>query len=127
MSDIESGSGAEASRPGQEAPARRKNPDAWWEDRSLPEKIVMGIGLGILGLGLLALFGWAVMALWNWLMPEIFGLKPVGYWQAWGLLALSTILFKGMGSGEGGGRGDRKRKRELRRHMRGDAAADCGE
>ena len=67
--------------------------ETWWEDRSLPQKILLGIGFGILGVGLLALFGWVVMLLWNWLMPELFGLKRLGYWQAWGLLALCTILF----------------------------------
>lgn len=32
--------------------------------------------------------------LWNWLMPEIFGLKAIMFWQAWGLVFLSGILFK---------------------------------
>lgn len=90
---------------------------AWWDDRSLPEKIMLGIGFGILGIGLLFLFGFVVMLLWNWLMPEIFGLKRLGYWQAWGLLALSSILFKGMGSSKGGDHSDRKRRRHLRRYM----------
>ena len=92
--------------------------DAWWEDRSLPEKIALGIGFGILGLGLIALCGWVLMLLWNWLMPEIFGLGTLNYWQAWGLLALSTILFKGFGSGANGGKSDRKRKKHLRRYIR---------
>ena len=43
----------------------------------------------------LALMVWAVYALWNWLMPEIFGVKEIGYWQALGLMALSWILFRG--------------------------------
>jgi hypothetical protein len=90
----------------------------WWEERSLAQKILLGIGFGILGVGLLALFGWLVMLLWNWLMPELFGLKRLGYWQAWGLLALCTILFKGFGSGRGDNRSDRKRKRHLRRYLR---------
>jgi hypothetical protein len=94
------------------------NMDAWWEDRSLPEKIILGIGFGILAIGLIALCGWVVMLLWNWLMPEIFGLKTLNYWQAWGLLALSTILFKGFGSGGSGGKSDRRRKKHLRRYIR---------
>ena len=100
--------------------------EAWWEDRSLGEKIGLGIGVGILGLGLVFLFGWVVMLLWNWLMPELFGLKRLNYWQAWGLLALCSILFKGFGSGSGsgGGKSDRKRKRELRRRMQRERAAD---
>ncbi|OHD74477.1 MAG: hypothetical protein A2177_12815 [Spirochaetes bacterium RBG_13_68_11] len=84
----------------------------------MPEKIILGIGFGILAIGLIALCGWVVMLLWNWLMPEIFGLKTLNYWQAWGLLALSTILFKGFGSGGGGGKSDRKRKKHLRRYIR---------
>jgi hypothetical protein len=100
-----------------------KNPNAWWDDRGLPAKILIVIGFVVLGMGLLFLFGYVVMLLWNWLMPEIFGLKSVSYWQAWGLLALSTILFKGMGSGGGsGGKSDRKRKRELRRYLQEDPA-----
>ena len=95
----------------------------WWEERSLAQKIVMGIGFGILGIGLAFLFGWVVMLLWNWLMPDIFGLKRLTYWQAWGLLVLSHILFKSFGSGHGGGHSDRKRRRHLRRYMHEEQAA----
>jgi hypothetical protein len=93
--------------------------ELWWEERTLPEKVVLGIGFGILGIGLLAVFGWVVMLLWNWLMPEIFGLKTVSYWQAWGLLILSCILFKGidLGSDQSSRRTEKRRKRELRRYM----------
>ena len=38
-------------------------------------------------------FGFVVMWLWNWLMPVIFGLHAITYWQALGLLVLSKILF----------------------------------
>jgi hypothetical protein len=38
-------------------------------------------------------FGFVVMWLWNWLMPAIFGLHLISYWQALGLLVLSKILF----------------------------------
>jgi hypothetical protein len=96
------------------------NMGEWWEERSLAQKILLGIGFGILGIGLLALCGWVVMLLWNWLMPELFGLKRLGYWQAWGLLALCTILFKGLGSGGSSGRSDRKRRKHLRRYLRED-------
>lgn len=34
-----------------------------------------------------------LMWLWNWLMPDIFGLTTIGYWQSLGLMLLSTILF----------------------------------
>lgn len=117
-------SGRDAPGEPSRRPGRKKKPgfdmDLWWEDRSLPQKILWGIGFGILGIALLALLGWVVMALWNWLMPEIFGLKRLGYWQAWGLLVLSWILFKGLrfGPEDSGRRSDRKRRRHLRRYLR---------
>ncbi len=40
------------------------------------------------------LMGLPLMWLWNWLMPELFGLKTIGFWQAVGLNFLSSILFK---------------------------------
>ena len=46
----------------------------------------------IIGIG-----GGLVMALWNWLMPSLFGLPSVTFWQAFGLLALCRILFGGPG------------------------------
>lgn len=94
----------------------------WWEDRNRPQKILCGIVFGIVGIGFVFLCGLVVMLLWNWLMPDIFGLKRLTYWQAWGMLILCTILFKGFGSGNSGGRRDRKRRRQLRRYMREDQA-----
>lgn len=38
-------------------------------------------------------FGSAVLYLWNWLMPELFGLHSISFGQALGLLALSWMLF----------------------------------
>jgi len=48
--------------------------------------------LAILGL---AVFGFVVMYLWNWLVPDLFGGHTIGYWQAWGIIILSKILFGG--------------------------------
>jgi hypothetical protein len=44
---------------------------------------------------LAVLVGLVVKALWNALMPGIFGLPEVGYWQAVGLLVLGHLLFGG--------------------------------
>jgi|GEM_PF-873162 len=103
---------------------KRKNPgadhDSWWEERRLGMKFFLGFLMAIGFIGLIFLFGWVVMLLWNWLMPEIFGLQQVTYWQAWGLLVLSSILFKSFpsgGSNESGKRGDRRRRRELKKMM----------
>ncbi|MHC4591684.1 MAG: hypothetical protein ACYS8L_03195 [Planctomycetota bacterium] len=50
--------------------------------------------LGIVAITCIAfVLGLVVMALWNWIMPEVFGLPRITYWQAWGLLLLGHILF----------------------------------
>lgn len=50
-------------------------------------------------LAFVAVFGSCVMLLWNWLMPELFGLSAISFWQAAGLLLLCKILFGGLGHG----------------------------
>jgi hypothetical protein len=45
----------------------------------------------------IAIGGAIVLQLWNWLLPSIFGWRPITFWQAVGLLALSRILFGGVG------------------------------
>ena len=42
----------------------------------------------------IVLLGYPLMMLWNWLMPVIFGLPEITFWQAIGLNLLSTVLFK---------------------------------
>lgn len=37
----------------------------------------------------------AVMLLWNWLLPPMFGWKEVSYLQAGGMLILGRLLFGG--------------------------------
>ena len=50
---------------------------------------------------IVALMGFAVMTLWNWLIPDIFHGPMVTYGQAIGLLLLSHILVRGW-HGHGG-------------------------
>lgn len=47
-------------------------------------------------------FGIVVKALWNWLMPELFGLKTITYWQAFGLVILGHLLVGSSGGSHGG-------------------------
>jgi hypothetical protein len=61
--------------------------------------ILFGLGALIFAAAAALFFGWILMLLWNWLMPEIFGLGTIGYFQAWGLILLSHLLFKGIGHG----------------------------
>lgn len=42
-------------------------------------------------------FGIVVKLLWNWLMPAIFGLGEISYWQAFGLVILAKLLFGAFG------------------------------
>ena len=88
-------------------------------------KLAMMVPIGI---GAVAIFtfvgGQLVMQLWNWLMPAIFGLPSLTFWQAVGLLALSRILFGGMGlGGRGNGKSEDEftpeQKARFRRKMRG--------
>lgn len=60
---------------------------------------------------LVALFGYVVMWLWNALVPEIFGLTTISYWQAVGLLVLFKLLFGGFGGGGSKKRSSGKRKK----------------
>jgi hypothetical protein len=41
----------------------------------------------------IAVFGFVVMWLWNWLVPPVIGWKAIDYWQALGLFVLAKILF----------------------------------
>jgi len=49
-----------------------------------------------------AVVGGVVMALWNALLPALFGWPAIGFWQALGLLLLSKILLGGFRGGRGG-------------------------
>jgi hypothetical protein len=40
-----------------------------------------------------AILGLPLMLLWNWLMPTLFGLPLITFWQAIGINFLSSILF----------------------------------
>lgn len=55
--------------------------------------IVRGFGFFLLGIIFVAAFGEIVLHLWNWLMPSVFGLHPITFWQALGIMCLSWILF----------------------------------
>lgn len=48
------------------------------------------IGLVVL---IVLLTAYPVMLLWNWLMPMIFGLPTIGFWQSLGLITLFRLLI----------------------------------
>jgi len=62
-------------------------------------KVLRIIGLAVAGVGFAVLFaflfGLVVKVLWNWLMPSLFGLGTIGFWQAFGIVLLAKLLFGG--------------------------------
>jgi hypothetical protein len=86
-----------------------------WHEMSPGIKILIIFGGIIVIAGFIVLFGFVFMWLWNWIMPNIFGLPAVSYWEGWGILILAYILFH---SKHGSGWvGERHRKHKLRRKM----------
>ena len=69
----------------------------FWIKRAIFIPIAIAAGVFI--------FGSAVMLLWNNLLPALFGISTITFWQAIGLLILSKILFGGFGGGHGRHRG----------------------
>ena len=75
-----------------------------------------------------------VMSLWNALMPSIFALRAISFWQALGLLVLSKLLFGGFRPFGGGGPRWRQRlferwermSPEEREKFRQGLRRDCG-
>jgi hypothetical protein len=97
------------------------------------KRIVLGVaGVLLFALIFIAGFGMAVQQLWNALMPAIFKLPALGFWQAVGLLALCWILFGSWrGFGHFGmrrhsGRWARMSAEERERLRAGVAAHRCG-
>ncbi|MGH9732664.1 MAG: hypothetical protein ACRD4A_13280 [Candidatus Acidiferrales bacterium] len=66
-----------------------------WSEWSVRVRVGVIVAAIILAPGLLALLAAITMWLWNWLMPTIFNLPTIGFWQAVGILLLAQILFKG--------------------------------
>ena len=64
-----------------------------------------------------AIGGWVVRQLWNWLLPPLFGWHQITFWQAVGILALCRILFGGFGLHGSPGSRFRRRMAERWEHM----------
>ena len=62
------------------------------------KKLIVIAPLAILGMLLFTFIGGEiVLQLWNWLLPQLFGWRPITFWQALGMLALCRVLFGGFG------------------------------
>lgn len=69
--------------------------------RNLPKwaQILLMALLAVVGVTMFGfIFGYIIMWLWNQLMPEIFGLTTISYWQGIGLFVLARILLGSFGS-----------------------------
>lgn len=69
--------------------------------RNMPKwaQILLMALLAVVGVTLFGfIFGYIIMRLWNQLMPEIFGLSTINYWQGIGLFILARILLGSFGS-----------------------------
>ena len=61
--------------------------------------------------------GEIVLQLWNWLLPQLFGWRPITFWQALGILLLCRILFGGFRLHGSGRSNFRRRMQERCEHM----------
>lgn len=66
-------------------------------------------------IGVFFLIGYVLMLLWNWLMPDLFGLSTLTYWQAFGILILAKIIF-GFGGGNGPGKRSKTHRKRFKNH-----------
>lgn len=66
------------------------------------EKIITATAVFLFGAAFIALvcalFALPTMLLWDWLMPQLFKLPEVTFWQALGINLLASILFKSSSS-----------------------------
>lgn len=73
----------------------------------------------LFGIAVVFLIGYILMRLWNWLMPDLFGLPEIDYWKAMGILLLAKIIF-----GFGGGGGHSKKEKGKRKPFFGNTCKD---
>lgn len=81
-------------------------------EKNMAMKVLKIIGMVILGVGVCILLGFVVMWLWNWLMPAIFGLSVITYWQAVGIFILGKLIFGGIGGSGNSGSSSKSSKNE---------------
>jgi hypothetical protein len=68
-------------------------------------KVIKIIGMVFAGIAVAVLFalafGLIVQYLWNFLMPDLFALRTITYWQAFALVILAKIFFGAFGPHHG--------------------------
>lgn len=80
-------------------------------------KMVGWVILGaIIAAGFAFLFGYFVMLLWNWVMPEMFGLATITFWKAFGIILLARLIFGGFRHGGHSCCSSKNHKRKFAKH-----------
>lgn len=72
--------------------------NGWRKAARISRWVALGIVLAVVFAFVL---GFLVKWLWNTIMPPVFGITEISYWQAVGLLVLAKIFFGGGPSGHG--------------------------
>ena len=57
------------------------------------DKLNLVIGILFIALTSLIVMGAPLMYLWNWIVPSIFGLRYITFWEAIGLNMIAHLLF----------------------------------
>ena len=69
-----------------------------WDEYSVGVAILATVGIIIAALawdfGIMCLKAWIVMLLWNWVAVSLFSAPVLGFWLAFGLSWLCSLLFK---------------------------------
>ena len=82
------------------------------------KRVIFIAPLAMLGMLLFIVIGGEiVLQLWNWLLPQLFGWRPITFWQALGILLLCRILFGGFRLHGCGRSSFRRRMEERCEHM----------
>lgn len=61
--------------------------------------VELSVGCGIIASlwAIIAIIiGFPIKWLWNWIMPNVFGLPEISFWMALGIALLISILFGGV-------------------------------
>jgi len=56
--------------------------------------LYIAVGAVVLATVLQLLMAIPFMWLWDMIMPDLFGLKPISWLQAWGLMIMANIMFR---------------------------------
>lgn len=78
----------------------------------MQHRILKGLKIILFVVVAAAVLGFVTMELWNTLLPQIFALPRITFWQGLGLLVLSKILFGGFHRRSGN-------RNQWKQHMKG--------